>query len=207
MVNFCAVFGCENRADQQTLQLSEERRRMWLSKIGRSDIKISNFPYTRVCSDHFVSGKPADLYDKLNIDWAPTLNLGHVKVLPSPSAATDIYNRVLGRVKKRKRHDAAETLSSLQDVLVDDQTCLTEESVDHNTREIQTDLNGHNLEQIQQELRRLTIENMELKSEIASRKMTAESLEGDDDKVNYLTGLSTHLILMKVFSLISSYLT
>jgi hypothetical protein len=147
------------------------------------------------------------LYDKLNVDWAPTLKLGHGKVLPSPSAATDRYNRVLGRVKKGKRHDAAETLASLQDVLVDDQIYLTEEYVDHNTREIQTDLIGHNLEQIQQELRRLTIENMELKSEIASRKMTAESLEGDDDKVNYLTGLSTHLILMQVFSLISSYLT
>lgn len=30
----------------------------------------------RVCSRHFVSGKAAATWDKHNIDWVPTLNLG-----------------------------------------------------------------------------------------------------------------------------------
>ncbi|KAL3869581.1 hypothetical protein ACJMK2_042311 [Sinanodonta woodiana] len=79
----------------------------------------------RVRCGNRADRKPAYLNDKLNVDWAPTLKLGHVKVLLSPSAATDIYNRVLGRLKKRKRHDAVETLASLQDVMVDDQIFLT----------------------------------------------------------------------------------
>ena len=30
----------------------------------------------RVCGRHFVSGKPALLWDRYNVDWKPTLNLG-----------------------------------------------------------------------------------------------------------------------------------
>ena len=30
----------------------------------------------RVCGRHFVSGKPAQSWDKHNVDWIPTLNLG-----------------------------------------------------------------------------------------------------------------------------------
>ncbi|KAL3874600.1 hypothetical protein ACJMK2_037588 [Sinanodonta woodiana] len=118
----------------------------------------------------------------MNVDWLPTLKLGHIKVLPSPSAATDRYNRALGRVKNRTGHDIHETLVSIQDVLVNNQTCYTEEYVDPITMEIQADLIGHNMDAMQQELRRLTIENLVLKSEIATRKTTAESLEGDADK-------------------------
>lgn len=29
----------------------------------------------RVCDRHFVSGKPALLWDRYNVDWKPTLNL------------------------------------------------------------------------------------------------------------------------------------
>ena len=33
----------------------------------------------RVCDRHFVSGKPAATWDKHNIDWLPTLNLGKME--------------------------------------------------------------------------------------------------------------------------------
>lgn len=33
----------------------------------------------RVCDRHFVSGKPAATWDKNNIDWVPTLNLGKME--------------------------------------------------------------------------------------------------------------------------------
>lgn len=73
MVNFCGVFGCGNRGDrdkksfyrlpavitsqgEKTFELSQKRRDTWLAHISR-DIKESNLPYTRVCSDHFVTGK------------------------------------------------------------------------------------------------------------------------------------------------------
>lgn len=32
-----------------------------------------------MCGKHFVSGKAAKSWDKFNVDWVPTLNIGHNK--------------------------------------------------------------------------------------------------------------------------------
>ena len=77
MVTFCGVFACGKRGShlsffrlpkirltegEQTRQLSEGGASACLGpgcqcQIGGSDIKVSNYPYTRVCSLHFVNGK------------------------------------------------------------------------------------------------------------------------------------------------------
>ncbi|XP_023203790.1 uncharacterized protein LOC111611395 [Xiphophorus maculatus] len=90
MVVYCWVKGCKSRGDkkvkrsfhyipkvrttegEQTLRLSIERRRVWLANIRRKEQPSST---SRICSDHFISGRPADLYDRSNPDWAPTLKL------------------------------------------------------------------------------------------------------------------------------------
>ena len=94
MVNFCACVGCSNRGDRNkeksfyrlatliihqgepTRALSEQRQRKSLSAIRRLDIKPTNYQHTRVCSDHFISGNPSLLYDSINPDWVPSINLG-----------------------------------------------------------------------------------------------------------------------------------
>ena len=43
----------------------------------------------RVCSRHFVSGQPAKDYDKFNVDWVPTLNLGRSKRKKKDSSTAD----------------------------------------------------------------------------------------------------------------------
>ena len=58
-------------------ELTRERRNRWISAVSRGDAETKNILESeRVCSRHFVSGKPAATWDKYNIDWAPTLNLG-----------------------------------------------------------------------------------------------------------------------------------
>ena len=71
MVNFCAIVGCSNRADRDKSNSFGE----WLARIKREDLPPENYPYTRVCSDHFVSGKPSQLYEINHEDWAPSQNL------------------------------------------------------------------------------------------------------------------------------------
>ena len=45
--------------------------------MSRGDTEAKNILESeRVCGCHFVSGKPAAPWDKHNIDWVPTLNLG-----------------------------------------------------------------------------------------------------------------------------------
>ena len=91
----CAVVGCGNRSKRdkdkrffrlpsvithqgpQTHELSQKRQEVWIAKIRREDLKPDQYHNTRVCSDHFASGSPSQLYDDSNPDWAPTLRLGY----------------------------------------------------------------------------------------------------------------------------------
>lgn len=74
MVQYCRVKGCCNRNDRdkhvqyyrlpkvvkgqgdQTLALSEERRRLWLSRLNQN-LDGKNLEHVRICSAHFISGK------------------------------------------------------------------------------------------------------------------------------------------------------
>ena len=87
MVNFCAVVGCYNRSSREsskkffrlpaivshqgkeTRVLSDKRRAVWLSRLRRVDLKEAQYPNARICSDHFVKGQPASLYEKDDPDW------------------------------------------------------------------------------------------------------------------------------------------
>ncbi|XP_060763861.1 uncharacterized protein LOC132872791 [Neoarius graeffei] len=60
----------------ETLRLSTERRRARLN-IGRTDLTEAKTKTARVCSNHFISGTPAKLYDRNNPDWAPTQNMSY----------------------------------------------------------------------------------------------------------------------------------
>ena len=60
-------------------ELSIERRRRWISAISRDDLTEKILNNDRVCDQHFHSGTAAPLWDRHNIDWVPTLNLGHGK--------------------------------------------------------------------------------------------------------------------------------
>ena len=75
---FCAIkIGCSKRSGRDkdvsfyrvpviirnegelTEELTTERRRKWISAITRDDITEKKMENDRVCSSHFVSGKPA----------------------------------------------------------------------------------------------------------------------------------------------------
>ncbi|XP_078605565.1 uncharacterized protein LOC144878628 [Branchiostoma floridae x Branchiostoma japonicum] len=94
----CIIVGCGSRSDRNSdrenisffsipklvsnqgvehEKLTEERRRLWIAAISRGDTTTKNILQTeRVCSRHFVSGRAAPVWDRYNVDWTPTLNLG-----------------------------------------------------------------------------------------------------------------------------------
>jgi len=60
------------------IEIRKRRRDGYLAAIHRDDLDIHALHKYRICSKHFVSGKPtSDNYDTTNPSWLPTLHLGH----------------------------------------------------------------------------------------------------------------------------------
>ena len=91
----CIVVGCGRKSEkhkgtgffripsvitnqvQDFEDITTERRERWISAISRDDTCTKEvLESEQVCGCHFVSGKPAQSWDKHNVDWIPTLNLG-----------------------------------------------------------------------------------------------------------------------------------
>ncbi|XP_075739324.1 uncharacterized protein LOC142784708 [Rhipicephalus microplus] len=92
----CAIVGCSNRTcwskstnknffrlpkviehqGDRTKELCVKRRSLWLAWINRADLNIKRTGI-RVCGAHFVKGRPSQLWEEADPDWAPTLLLGY----------------------------------------------------------------------------------------------------------------------------------
>ena len=86
-------------------ELSIEQRRLWISGINRDDLSEKILNNNRVCDQHFHSGTAAPLWDRYNIDWVPTLNLGHGKSARQREQNPARDARAL-RSKERRRRQA-----------------------------------------------------------------------------------------------------
>ena len=243
MVNFCAMIGCGNRGDrdkdkrfyrlpavvnhqgEQTRELSQKRRDTWVARIRRQDIKPKNYPYTRVCSDHFVSGMPSSLYDTLNEDWAPSKNLGYRDDHTISKDAMERQTRASERAARKRNREEMEMLNEGNNIEIEDNSSSSGET---NTAavETQTTLSQNDIVIMEEEVRGMRaqlahsiskddvekkVHDLEQKIEGLTGKLKKHSLdeaafENDDNKVRYYTGLSTWKLLMVLFGYVQSYL-
>ena len=88
--------------DEFIEELTSERRRRWISAISRDDLTEEKSKNDRVCSKHFVSGEPAKEWDRFNVDWVPTQNLGHRKLRGDPEKVSERANRAAERRKHQQ---------------------------------------------------------------------------------------------------------
>ena len=86
-------------------ELSVERRRRWLSAISRDSLTESPIKSGRVCSRHFVHGKPAASWDKWNVDWVPTLNLGHSKKVACSNDELQMARGERAKERRKRQHE------------------------------------------------------------------------------------------------------
>ncbi|XP_072027872.1 uncharacterized protein [Amphiura filiformis] len=119
MPSFCCVKDCSNRWERDggkqgvsffripkiltkggdiAVERSERRRRMWNSAIS-VDRKLND--NDRVCSRHFVSGMRAKDWEEFNVDWVPTLHMGHEKVKVTTEKAVKRDERKKQRAKRK----------------------------------------------------------------------------------------------------------
>ena len=104
-ISFCRVPKVIKNQGESTEALSEERRRLWLEAISRTDFTKKILENDWVCGDHFHSGEAAPLWDKHNPDWVPSLNLGHDKLNQSATKESDTATKVerAQRVTERRK--------------------------------------------------------------------------------------------------------
>lgn len=165
--------------------------------MKREDIKESSYQYTRVCSVHFISGKPSTLYDSTNPDWVPSLNLGHSQSLYTP-ASTTRYMRAQERGSKRRRIAFEEQLLREEAEVENADTNCTENV---NDKEVQTDLKLS--EMLEEHDRHIT----HLREEVCNNRITFESFEKDDVKTLYYTGLPNWEVFSVLFDFVKSDLS
>ncbi|RVE61317.1 hypothetical protein OJAV_G00169470 [Oryzias javanicus] len=176
-----------SRQGEITKNLSIERRKEWLAILNLKDTTYTNLAHLRVCSDHFVKGKPSVLYDTTNPDWAPSLNLGHNN---SKNAASDVdrFERKMSQVLNVKKKAAASALVKLG---TDKDEChQMEMSCGPSGKEIQPGFNSNVMNTMPCEIGRLSSENSSLNdlsdNNICKEKTEAEPLLWKQEKSSSL---------------------
>ncbi|XP_061841206.1 uncharacterized protein [Nerophis lumbriciformis] len=157
MGHTCVVSGCTNRANpgqgttnfydipkvivnqgKETERLSTERRNTWLARINRAGFTPDPAKrHYKVCSDHFVTGKPSALFYVNDQDWAPTLNLGYDKVKQKSEAAKirEVCTKLLE--EKQRRSKSATSLLALHKQTANGRPAAENETHENKTKDLQ----------------------------------------------------------------------
>ena len=247
----CVVFGCGSRSDREKgigfyripsvinnksafeEELTTERREKWIQAIRRGDTKAKDvLKSERVCDKHFVPGKPSPYWDKHNVDWVPTLELGYGR-------ETDYEARAKRqeRAKKREKHtieqeerEAAEKRRKLGEsslpmtqIDFDQSSTSTEEEKTGNEDAFSGDLTAYDEGSESDEIRTKIMRDAECQADTELKDSECQTTEleyifpkstyrapdkeffDSDEKVGFYTGLPSLEVLMVVFDHVASH--
>ncbi|XP_033217367.1 uncharacterized protein LOC117173010 isoform X2 [Belonocnema kinseyi] len=174
-----------SRKGTDFIKLSEKRQRAWIRAIKRGKLTDTQIKNLRVCSNHFHSGRPAELYDIKNPDWVPSKNLGNAVDTASKRPSTLEW-----RERQRKKVTIAESIDTddhLEDDIVIDE--IKVEIEEKTGTASQTDVLGTEIDRLREELRLAKEEIAELKKRQHKSALPEESFPNDDLKTLYFTGI------------------
>ncbi|XP_046632246.1 uncharacterized protein LOC124311917 isoform X2 [Daphnia pulicaria] len=124
--------------------VSKRRRLEWLKRTNLREKDVTQ--YSRVCSEHFVSGKPSYRWLTPDVDWAPSLNLEKNSI---GLASVERTNRSIRRHNARICPTMTEDETDIQQVsvtTVSEDTAVIEGEMQNTSGELIYDLtNYHNL--------------------------------------------------------------
>ena len=107
-LHFAVVPSVVTNQGEEAEKLSFERQSRWISAISRFDLTEKILANDRVCSRHFISGRAAKSWDKYNVDWVPTLNLGRKKCVERGNIEQATQRGQIANEKERKRKEQEE---------------------------------------------------------------------------------------------------
>ena len=214
----CAVVGCSKRSDrdkdvsfyriptirtgrcERELELSTRRRVGFLAAISRADLTANSIDQARVCSRHFISGKPASLHEELHPDWLPTQNLGHSKIsLKRVAVCEERYERKRARASCSTIQESATHTSVLSEQKGPEGNSLS-------VVEIQTEETSDSISNVQNELNSAYATIRTLKIEIDRLKPFTESCfqSKSNEFIQHYTGLPNFKVVKTIFDFVVS---
>ena len=171
-------------------------------RFSRADLTDEILNNDRVCGRHFVSGQAAKSWDKYNVDWVPTLNLGHEKKQDKTNLEQAAQRGQRASEKERKRKEQQEREQALAEEIAAKKLKLNEPGGEV------CDILFENKPPAQADASSQTQEFEYLFSEAPKQRPFVESeLRNDDKKVNFYTGLPSFEILNTVFNQIERFVT
>ena len=231
-VKFFSVPSIAKYQGEMVEELLIERRTRWIAAISRDKLTEDILRNDRVCSRHFVSGRPAASWDKFNVDWVPSLNLGHTKSKANDEERQqrDIERAERAKLRHKRKHEEALIESAAKSAKLDEPGELVkyifnenpEEQNEHEESTIQ-----HDVDAVSNQLESLTIDSS-TQTEATGQSETCESgtqtEEFDylfhkcsckppfdaedmqnDEKVRFYTGLAEARTLQILFEHVSPY--
>ena len=220
----CLVLGCSKRSGRdkdvsffrvpkviknrgkQEYELSKRRRDGFLAAISRDGLKKTILDNDRICSRHFISGKPAYLYDQTNPDWLPSLHLGHSKKAEPKKENTERWERLKARRESFNRLEAAQSLLSLGELSYTESTVHNEEDREEEiSTSTQTELTHISIKELQEELERSKQEIHYIQSR--HKGTFSEEYFTSDEIVKFYTGLPNLKVLKVVFDLVQKVMS
>ncbi|XP_077555864.1 uncharacterized protein LOC144170135 isoform X3 [Haemaphysalis longicornis] len=236
----CAIVGCSNRSKskaranssntslfrlptvvtnqcERTKELTARRRSMWLSRIKRADLNPNN-PNIRVCGAHFVTGRPAKLWEEAHPDWAPSLALGYAR----KRGCTERSERLNQRraVKKTAEADAAAVVAldaaSTQPMdpsyngdvaAVPDRDGGVNEHENETGIAVLTDLTMGDMAALEQQCVALNDRIHAQQNEIERLQLTEEAFRTFKTRVTFYTGMGNFALLLALFSQMEGFVS
>ena len=195
-------------------QLTEDRRNAWISQISRDDTKWKDILKSeRVCGRHFVSGKPALLWDRYNVDWKPTLNLGKKDYSKEP----DLQAAAARTDRAKDRDQARQSLLEQQQRELDfaassgeerlESESMTSEIPDFQVQEPPEKEATTQTEGPEQNEASSQTEEFDYMFRPAGYQAPDQEYFDSDAKVRFYTGLPSYEVLMVVFEHVSSHVS
>ncbi|KAH7945159.1 hypothetical protein HPB49_007261 [Dermacentor silvarum] len=205
---------------REGMALSEKRRGTWLALINRKDLKtLSN---VRVCGRHFITGRPAKLFDETNHDWALNKLMGHGCKQPAVTKPVQFDRRKM-RVAKNAAVSAVGALGESCEVVAPSMGNTTVSNAAHTEAPsspvytaspdcrftatdrdaaTQTDVTVADLKALEEDNQRLTSELHVLEIQKSQLEITESSLHEDPETVCFYTGFPNFTVLFAVYQLI-----
>ncbi|XP_065645260.1 uncharacterized protein LOC136075753 [Hydra vulgaris] len=234
---FCCVFRCTNRSesctksffriptillhhDEETKQISTERKMKWFSAIKRENMNINTTHY-RVCSDHFITGKPSKLFEKSHPNWIPNQSMGYEKKLADVTRHERAIDRqfrlmqdVSNAIPKKELQvvvpcpiDFTDTISHSR--IHDIEFELVSEVCKNNLKDsfCQTEITNKHIVSMDKEITSLKSEICNLMSELSFLNVGTIEWFVSDEKVLFYTGLPNMDVFFTLFKFIKSFLS